>query len=244
MGANLTKFVFEIEIAGGLALALAVAWLSLGRSPHRSAPSGQVGGAEDGPDSRVKKYHPLHVIIHWFVVFAMAQLLTRGALIMVNVANDNPQKLDALKAHGFAGILVFVLMLGRLVLLRTTFLPLPARAPALSLDRLKRLVHPMLYVSVFIQVASGLGMALQADLPRILLLHEGTLPATFWIYPLRSVHYLNSRLLMGLIGLHLAGALYHALVMRDGLLRRMTFGNRFGHRQTGKSDGTILPVNR
>jgi cytochrome b561 len=76
-------------------------------------------------------------------------------------------------------------------------------------------------------------MAFQADLLRIFFLHEGSLPATFWIYPLRTVHYVNSRVLMGLIGLHLAGALYHTFISRDGLLRRMTFGNRFGHELAG-----------
>jgi cytochrome b561 len=31
---------------------------------------------------------------------------------------------------------------------------------------------------------------------------------------------------MGLIALHVAGALYHTLILRDGLLRRMFFGRR------------------
>jgi cytochrome b561 len=55
----------------------------------------------------------------------------------------------------------------------------------------------------------------------------GTLPADFWIYPIRSIHYLFSRMLMVLIALHVAGALYHTLLLRDGLLRRMFFGRRF-----------------
>jgi len=31
---------------------------------------------------------------------------------------------------------------------------------------------------------------------------------------------------MALIALHFAGALYHTIILRDGLLRRMTFGGR------------------
>ena len=42
----------------------------------------------------------------------------------------------------------------------------------------------------------------------------------------RAIHYAFSRALMLLIALHVAGALYHALIRRDGLLRRMGFGRR------------------
>jgi hypothetical protein len=34
-------------------------------------------------------------------------------------------------------------------------------------------------------------------------------------------------ILMGLITLHVSGALYHTLVLRDGLIRRMSFGWRW-----------------
>src|SRR5262249_54377216 len=55
---------------------------------------------------------------------------------------------------------------------------------------------------------------------------HGALPPDLWVYPVRSLHYLISRMLMALIGLHIAGALYHAVILRDGLLRRMAFGRR------------------
>jgi hypothetical protein len=35
-----------------------------------------------------------------------------------------------------------------------------------------------------------------------------------------------SRMLMALIALHILGALYHTLLRKDGLLRRMWFGRR------------------
>ena len=48
----------------------------------------------------------------------------------------------------------------------------------------------------------------------------------FWVFPVRTVHFLISRLLMALIALHVAGALYHTLILRDGLLKRVAFGRR------------------
>ena len=73
---------------------------------------------------------------------------------------------------------------------------------------------------------SGVAMALQTKLPAIVLFGHGALPADFWVFPIRTVHYLFSRLLVALIALHVAGALYHTLILKDGLLRRMVFGRR------------------
>jgi cytochrome b561 len=53
------------------------------------------------------------------------------------------------------------------------------------------------------------------------------LPADFWVFPMRPVHYVISRLLMALIALHVVAALYHTFILRDGLLRRMWFGRRY-----------------
>jgi cytochrome b561 len=52
------------------------------------------------------------------------------------------------------------------------------------------------------------------------------LPADFWVYPLRYVHFFFAKLLMVLIALHVLGALYHLIFRRDGLFRRMWFGKR------------------
>jgi cytochrome b561 len=83
----------------------------------------------------------------------------------------------------------------------------------------------MLYVAAFIMPLSGLALALQSRLPWILF-GGGRLPPDFWVYPFRTVHYVASRVLIALIVLHVVGAMYHTLVLRDGLLRRMLFGRR------------------
>jgi hypothetical protein len=81
-------------------------------------------------------------------------------------------------------------------------------------------------LAIFGMILSGLGMAVQAH-PEVVFLGRGQLPENFWIYPLRGVHYFFSRALMVLIGLHIAGALYHTFLRRDRLLHRMWFGRRF-----------------
>jgi cytochrome b561 len=98
----------------------------------------------------------------------------------------------------------------------------------------------MLYLAIFGMVASGIIMAVQTDLPAVVFLHRGHLPSDFWAFPIRRVHYAFSRLLMGLIALHVAGALYHTFILRDRLLRRMFFGRRFAPASAAARAG--LPV--
>jgi len=69
-------------------------------------------------------------------------------------------------------------------------------------------------------------MAIEAGILGILIGQHPQIPADFWVYNSRHAHYLISRLLMVLIALHVAGALYHTLIRRDRLLRRMWFGRR------------------
>jgi cytochrome b561 len=124
------------------------------------------------------------------------------------------------------GGLILVLMLLRLFVRTRTALPAAANAGNLFLNFVAWISHRALYVLVLAQASSALFMALQAHLPQIVFLHQGALPADFWVFPVRSVHYVISRALMALIALHVAGALYHVFVRRDGLLRRMWFGRR------------------
>lgn len=52
------------------------------------------------------------------------------------------------------------------------------------------------------------------------------LPGDLTVLPQRVAHGLFARLLLALIVLHFAAALFHQFVRKDGLLDRMWFGNR------------------
>jgi cytochrome b561 len=216
--------VEEILLFVGLA-ALAAGWLARrfrGRVAARPASlAPRAGGSQIEPVPA--KYHPVLVVIHWFVAFAIANLLLRGALVMRYIPNNDQAKIDGLRAHMFAGTLVLALMVVRLVLRRVTQRPSPATTGNHRLDWLARISHRLLYVLVIAQASSGLFMGIQTGLPEIVLTGIGTLPVDFWAFPVRSVHYVLSRLLMVLIALHLTGALYHTFILKDGLLRRMAF---------------------
>jgi cytochrome b561 len=175
---------------------------------------------------RVSKYHPLLVALHWLLAALLTVALAGGALVLVKIPNTDPAKVQALAQHLAGGILLLVLMLIRLVVrVRTTH---PARASTGNpgLDRVAWLSHRLLYVLLLCQAGSGLTLAFQSGLLGIVLGGHGALPPDFWEFPMRSVHYAISRLLMAAIALHVAAALYHTFILRDGLLRRMWFGKR------------------
>jgi hypothetical protein len=123
-------------------------------------------------------------------------------------------------------ILTFTLV--RLSIRTGTAKPEEAPTGSALLDRVAWWSHRLLYVTVFGMVGSGLIVALQARLPEVVFFGRGQLPPDFWVFPLRSVHYALSRLLMALIALHVCSAFYHVTVRRDRLFRRMWFGRRFG----------------
>lgn len=174
----------------------------------------------------VSRYHPLLVAMHWLLAVLIIAALALGALVMAKIPNTAPMKLEALRSHMAGGGLILLLMLTRLVLRTVTAHPAAASTGSAVLDRVAWLSHRMFYTLIIGMAVTGAAMAVQAGLFTVVFGEHGTLPADLWVYPLRWMHYLISRVLMALIALHVVGALYHVVVRKDGLLRRMAFGRR------------------
>jgi len=175
---------------------------------------------------QVTRHHPALAALHWVLAFLIIADLTIGTVVLVHIPNDAPKKLEGLRAHMSGGLAILALMSLRLGVRLGSAKPADAPTGSALLDRIAWLSHRMLYGVVFGMIASGVGMALQSHAAQAVFLHQGKLPASFWIYPLRSVHFVLAKVLMTLIGLHVAGALYHTFVRRDRLLARMWFGQR------------------
>jgi len=174
----------------------------------------------------VSRYHPALVVLHWLLALLIIAALALGALVMARIPNTSPMKLEALRSHMAGGMAILVLMLVRLVIRARSAHPPPAKAGHPLLDRLAWASHRLLYVTVIAMALSGIIMALQTGLFDSVFFGHGKVPSDFWAFRIRGVHYALSRLLMTLIAMHIGAALYHALVLRDGLLRRMFFGRR------------------
>ena len=174
----------------------------------------------------VRRYHAVLVVLHWLLAAGLIFMLLMGSLSLDKLPNSSPDKIGALQGHMIAGITIGALMLLRLVTRMRTAHPAPARTGSVLLDRLGPLAHWTLYLLVFAMVASGLGTALLAGLPDIVFGGVGSLPVDFKGLLPRSVHGIVAKLLMLVITLHIAAALWHQFVRRDALLARMGLGPR------------------
>lgn len=174
--------------------------------------------------STPSRYHPFLVALHWLLALMLLVALFMGSTVLENTPNSDPNKLFSLKAHMSAGMAIGVLMLIRLFVRWKTAKPAAATTGMAWADALAKPMHAVLYVLVFAMVASGMGIALLAGLPDIVFGGVGTLPENFRNLPPRAVHGVVAKLLMLAIAAHLAAALYHQFVRKDGLLSRMGLG--------------------
>jgi cytochrome b561 len=170
-------------------------------------------------------FAPLLRVIHW----AMALLILAMLFIGVGmVSTTGPAYVTLLALHRPLGIAILVLALVRLaVRLATGAPPLPRDLPAPQQLAAKG-SHVLLYAAMIGMPLIGWAM-LSAGGYRVALSPTLALPAIlphdlrlYWL--LRQAHTVIGVALFLLILLHLAAALMHGLIRRDGVLQSMTFG--------------------
>jgi cytochrome b561 len=169
-----------------------------------------------------ERHHPLIRALHWLVAGLIVAALGMSALVMPGIPDDSPEKIDALRRHMSVGGLVFVLTLLRFATRRAVNIPPPLSAGMAWADTLARIVHRAFDALILTMIGSGIGMALLAGLPRVVFLGEGRLPELSAL-PLLTVHRYTAITLFACLVLHVGGAFFHQFILRDGLLRRMSF---------------------
>lgn len=169
---------------------------------------------------------PLLRVLHWL----MAILLLAMLFIGVSMVGDLSSRHSVLIAiHKPLGVMLLVLVLIRLaVRLARPTPPLPGDMPGWQ-QRIARLSHLLLYGLMLALPLVGWAMQSAGGYP--LALHESLLlppiaPQDAQLYAsLRLAHTVLAYLLFISILAHLAAALYHALIRRDGVLSSMTTGS-------------------
>ncbi|MCL4274048.1 MAG: cytochrome b/b6 domain-containing protein [Anaerolineales bacterium] len=170
-----------------------------------------------------KRYHPVHVVIHWLMALLVFMMLGVGKFAMPGVSPDDPQKVMMLQSHTYIGGGIALLLIIRLVLRFTTKRPAPADAGNAFLNLVAKATHFLLYLLLIGMAVSGLGMYQLANLPAVF---GGAqpYPPDFFEYIPRGGHGLISWLLLLLVALHFGAAMYHQFIKKDNLLARMWFG--------------------
>lgn len=167
----------------------------------------------------MRRYNPVLVAHYWIMAPLIVPALIAGSVLLAGMPNG-PEKVEGLIGHMTIGIAIGVLLVLRFVKRLTTAHPPMATTVQAVLDRIGQMTHWVFDVLIAGMVLSGLGMAFGAGLFGIFF--GGTadrLPDS--LGPARAAHGLVSNLLIGLVLLHIAAALYHPFHLKDGLLRRM-----------------------
>ena len=175
----------------------------------------------------MKRYTLTAIVLHWLVAVLIISGFALG-VTMVDIPGLTPTKLRYFSWHKWIGITVLGLACLRLLWrLSHPAPPLPAGMRGWQTATASA-VHVLLYFLIFAVPVSGYFYSLAAGVPVVYL---GIIPLPVLIDPnpewkpiLKQVHYwLNMTLLAGFC-IHVAGALKHQLIDRDGVLKRMLPG--------------------
>ena len=168
------------------------------------------------------RYGTMAVSVHWLSAALILVLIASGFRAAGTV--DPAVKAQLLRIHVPVAIAVLLLTLLRVVWwLAIDRRPDPVVGPPLWQERSARVVHLLFYVVILGMIASGIGMMVLSGAGSIIFGQGGVLP-DFWKFAPRVPHGIGARLLFALLVLHVGAALYHHVVLRDGLLWRMWFG--------------------
>ena len=183
------------------------------------------------PAASSSRYTLPAILLHWLLALSLIGLLVFG-WYMVGLP-FSPTKLKYYNWHKWAGVTILALSALRL-LWRITHRPpaLPERMTAV-MPRWQQLahhgVHHLLYVLFFAVPLLGWAYSSAAGFP-VVWFGMWQLPDFVARSPelaeaIKPLHMIAAYTMAALIALHIAAALKHQLIDRDGLLRRMWPGS-------------------
>jgi cytochrome b561 len=170
------------------------------------------------------RYTKVAVALHWLIALLIVSAFGLG-VTMVDIPGITPTKLKYFSWHKWIGITVLGLVCVRLLWRLTHPAPAyPDSMPAWQKSASNGL-HSALYVLMFAVPVSGYFYSLAAGVPVVYL---GVLPLpvfieanAVWKPILKQVHYALNMTLLAAVVLHVAAALKHLVIDRDGVFRRM-----------------------
>ncbi|MGE7956049.1 cytochrome b [Pseudomonas sp. NPDC089530] len=172
-----------------------------------------------------KHFAPLARLLHWLMALLILAMLFIGAGMVASVSERHQWLIHL---HKPLGIAILLLVIVRLVVrFSTRQPPLPADLPGWQVLAAKA-SHGLLYALMLILPLLGWAMISAAGDPVMLgsaLRLPSILPADAGLFALlRKAHGFLAYLLFLTVLLHLAAALFHGWIRRDGVLQSMLHG--------------------
>lgn len=172
----------------------------------------------------MQRYTLPAIVLHWLIALLIIGAFTMG-LVMTDIPGFTPTKLKYFSWHKWAGVTILALATLRLLWRLAHKAPAyPASMPQWQQSSAHHL-HALLYILMFAVPLSGYFYTLAAGVPVV---YFGMFPLPVLIAPnpelkpvLKLVHFWLNMGLAGAVGLHILAALKHAVIDRDGVMKRM-----------------------
>ena len=171
-----------------------------------------------------ERYTTTAIVFHWLIALLIIGTFSLG-LVMSDMPGITPTKLKYYSWHKWSGVTILGLAALRLLWrLKNSAPEYPAGMPHWQKGAAHGL-HGLLYVLMFAVPLSGYFYSLSAGVPVV---YFGLFPLPVLIDPdpalkpvLKALHYWLNMGMLGAVALHVAAALKHQFVDRDGVLKRM-----------------------
>jgi cytochrome b561 len=169
-----------------------------------------------------ERYSGTAIALHWLLALALVGSFSVG-LYMADLP-VSPQRLKLYNWHKWAGITILTLSALRLLWRLTHRPPADLAMPAWQ-QRAAHITHKLLYLLFFVVPLVGWAYSSAAGFPIVVF---GVLPLPDFVpvdkalaEAIKPFHGILAKTMAALVLVHVAGALKHQFIDRDGLLSRM-----------------------
>jgi cytochrome b561 len=175
--------------------------------------------------ARPPRWNRVVVALHWIGAALILELLAHGWL-MIHGGFSAAETFDLFQWHKSLAFVALAVTLARLLARAATPAPSKPGSPPWE-RRLSAFVQALLYVATLIAIGSGWLAVSTALLPiptrffGLFVVPNIAAPDASLFAAATVAHAVTAFAIVGLVALHIAGALKHALIDRDDVLRRM-----------------------
>jgi cytochrome b561 len=172
----------------------------------------------------MKQYSKRVVIIHWLTLALLIAAWFLGESVS-DARHEGAATISGYMIHALAGGTVLLLTLTRIFFRVKDGAPPPmGNTP---MDKVAKGIHYLLYVLLVLLPVSGSMQVITSDVGKALLAGDSALlPKKFEGVPAHEVHEVLVTVLIVLVVVHILGALKHQVIMKDGLMERMSLGRK------------------
>lgn len=172
----------------------------------------------------MQHYTKTAILLHWLIALLIIAAFALG-VTMTDIPGITPTKLKYFSWHKWLGVTVLGLAAVRLLWRLMHQPPVYPEAMPTWQKKAASALHGLLYILMFALPLSGYFYTLAAGVPVV---YFGIVPLPILIDPnpewkplLKTLHLILTKVMFAAVLLHVAAALKHHFIDRDGVFKRM-----------------------